>query len=165
MHMVVVSLVDTQLCSCFMLTPVQMCRCAAEQHEASDVCSCNTWFKTALILFSPISSCVSAAACTNHVPVITTLLRGGETQVLKCLVCRFCGAVSKNMCVHDTVQKPPRTNQQGGRYFFTALQFSWLVQIVKKQLAQCFCPCCCLAVFYSLVFAGVLLYVKYLNTF
>lgn len=43
------------------LVDPQMCRC--------------------LKYFVPISSCVSAAACTNHVPVITTLLRGGETQV------------------------------------------------------------------------------------
>ncbi len=37
-------------------------------------------------------ACVSAAACTNHVPVITTLLRGGETteQVLKPCFIRVC---------------------------------------------------------------------------
>lgn len=28
------------------------------------------------------STCVSTAACTNHVPVITTLLRGGESPVV-----------------------------------------------------------------------------------
>lgn len=35
--------------------------------------------------------CVSVAACTNHVPVITTLLRGGETTVeMFVFVCTCC---------------------------------------------------------------------------
>lgn len=39
--------------------------------------SCTLFCNTLMLM------CICAAACTNHVPVITTLLRGGESTVVQ----------------------------------------------------------------------------------